>query len=379
MADIRTCAEAFFAFFLAVSLPFCGSASGATAQNSVKVDILYESKCPFCFSWLKEELHAAVEHLGDDVLRKANIVFDPLPFGNAKEIPDGKGGFSFECQHGQSECYLNKVEACGLSIIGREQVKAWSEWLLCVEAASAFPPELRVSAPPVSSPLLGQHLLLLSRFSRQLRSTSAVPAPSAAAWVSSLSPAQREEIADTLRVSRQLARDTDAGTVNGDPSAGENEAEAEGQADERTEEGAKGDHELAERLKDSQYNWLLCPVPTDNMFRDILAILACAETAEGDKLVHAVAARTGAHDYVPWVRVNGEHSEAAENSLRCALCRAVDLSHVPEKMQEWCKQEDACMQRSSNGRCFRADSVTLSLASEETRDARLRVRRQREA
>nr|PIL95845.1 gamma interferon inducible lysosomal thiol reductase (GILT) protein [Toxoplasma gondii COUG] len=110
MADIRTCAEAFFAFFLAVSLPFCGSASGATAQNSVKVDILYESKCPFCFSWLKEELHPAVEHLGDDVLRKANIVFDPLPFGNAKEIPDGKGGFSFECQHGQSECYLNKVE-----------------------------------------------------------------------------------------------------------------------------------------------------------------------------------------------------------------------------------------------------------------------------
>ncbi|CBZ51243.1 putative interferon gamma-inducible protein 30 [Neospora caninum Liverpool] len=369
----------------------CGVAFGATTQDAVKVEILYESKCPFCFSWLKEELHPVVEQLGADVLQKANIVFDPLPFGNAKEISDGKGGFTFECQHGPTECYLNKVEACGLSIIGRENIKQWSDWLLCVEKSTAFPPDqpavssasaLSTAEPPL---LLGQRLVQQTRFALPSVSSPARSPSAAAAWFAGLSPLRQEQIRQALgsvRSSAEVPRAPDAGSVNLDETPGEKGDKAEG------EEGAREEDEKTAALReDNKYEWVLCPVPTRTAFSDLLKIIVCSETPTGDKLVHAAAARTGKHDYVPWIRINGEHSVAAENSLRCGLCRAVDLAKAPVEMQDWCKQhETECMWQqggSLEGRCYPEENP---IRDEQARsltgggnDARLRARRQQEA
>jgi interferon gamma-inducible protein 30 len=44
-------------------------------------------------------------------------------------------------------------------------------------------------------------------------------------------------------------------------------------------------------------------------------ILNCASSDEGNKLQHEAAQKTPAHDYVPWVHVNGEHDKEVENKI----------------------------------------------------------------
>ncbi|KAK3801611.1 hypothetical protein RRG08_011488 [Elysia crispata] len=55
---------------------------------------------------------------------------------------------------------------------------------------------------------------------------------------------------------------------------------------------------------------------------DISKITACTEGKEGNSLEHIVATFTGAHDYVPWVLIDGKHDADAEKNLLTQVCKA---------------------------------------------------------
>eukprot|EP00928_Gymnodinium_smaydae_P035060 TRINITY_DN24733_c0_g1_i1.p1 TRINITY_DN24733_c0_g1~~TRINITY_DN24733_c0_g1_i1.p1 ORF type:complete len:167 (+),score=39.84 TRINITY_DN24733_c0_g1_i1:214-714(+) len=52
---------------------------------------------------------------------------------------------------------------------------------------------------------------------------------------------------------------------------------------------------------------------------------------EGSSLIASYAAQTNklGHQYTPWVVLNGKHSEAAENNLKKAVCKAYKGSNPP--------------------------------------------------
>jgi interferon gamma-inducible protein 30 len=66
----------------------------------------------------------------------------------------------------------------------------------------------------------------------------------------------------------------------------------------------------------------------------LAAITTCygnGKGAEGSSLIAAIAEKTKPlnHGYTPWVVVDGKHSEAAENNLEKAICKAYKGSNKP--------------------------------------------------
>ncbi|PFH31984.1 hypothetical protein BESB_019250 [Besnoitia besnoiti] len=449
----------------------------STAQDGgeLKIEILYESQCPACYKWLREQLMPTVQQLGGDVLGEAKISFEILPFGNAKETTDEDGHHTFQCQHGPTECYLNAVEACGLQVIEPKNVEAWLPWVACVEDASAFPPKQQSS--PVVSPPLESHLAAddtqelqqpaglppsslagVSEEAAPLESVAASSvsnpvssAPAAAPILSSsvlnLSPLNRDRWDSlppalqsfytlvSLEPRRAAATrsltvagvpkknllenltsvyEAQAGTVNADGEAGTHEAKGQTplpprvdasnaspsqlgekyRADEALASTAAGTGKMEKRkhaLGDGEvYEWLKCRVPTKDSLLDRALIFGCAETEIAANVMHEVAARTVAHDYVPWILVNGEHSAIMEKSLRCGLCRAVNLDTAPAKVKEWCKRGEYDCLRETAEAAGNVDAVDAGSANDSTEgarresfadslSARLRATRQREA
>ena len=58
-------------------------------------------------------------------------------------------------------------------------------------------------------------------------------------------------------------------------------------------------------------------------------IIECANSTEGDELLHIAAEKTGKHDYVPYYIINGEHDEDTQNEIDTDivkfLCKYNDL------------------------------------------------------
>ena len=53
-----------------------------------------------------------------------------VPYGNAKETKTSSG-WTYDCQHGETECVYNAMETCGLSYIS-STIKAWN-FVDCIE------------------------------------------------------------------------------------------------------------------------------------------------------------------------------------------------------------------------------------------------------
>mmetsp|Transcript_32750 Transcript_32750/g.48498 ORF Transcript_32750/g.48498 Transcript_32750/m.48498 type:complete len:255 (+) Transcript_32750:118-882(+) len=85
------------------------SAGTIFADDKVKVELYYESQCPGCRDLITKSFHDAFTTEG--FLKMADVTF--VPFGNARES-DGENGalFTYDCQHGPSECTYNLIEAC---------------------------------------------------------------------------------------------------------------------------------------------------------------------------------------------------------------------------------------------------------------------------
>ncbi|XP_039757386.1 GILT-like protein 2 [Pararge aegeria] len=79
----------------------------ANNVDEVDVKLYYESLCPDCIQFDKEQFNDAVQKLSQ------YVDFHTYPYGNAKTINEN-GVIEFECQHGPPECYGNKLHACAI-------------------------------------------------------------------------------------------------------------------------------------------------------------------------------------------------------------------------------------------------------------------------
>ncbi|XP_060900350.1 gamma-interferon-inducible lysosomal thiol reductase [Labrus mixtus] len=78
-------------------------------ENAVQVGLYYESLCPGCRLFLTEMLFPTW------ILLNEIMSVSLVPYGNAKEKPDGQK-YIYECQHGEQECLGNMIETCLLNM-----------------------------------------------------------------------------------------------------------------------------------------------------------------------------------------------------------------------------------------------------------------------
>jgi len=96
-------------------------------SHKVRVELYYESQCPGCRSLITTSFADAFATEG--FLKMADIAF--VPYGNAHETGSASEGWTFSCQHGETECVYNAMETCGLSYISSTQ-KAF-DFVNCIE------------------------------------------------------------------------------------------------------------------------------------------------------------------------------------------------------------------------------------------------------
>ena len=93
---------------------FAAIALSATlvAAEKVKVELYYESLCPYCQADITGSFAEAFATPG--FLDMADVVM--IPYGNAHEYPNGNS-WTFTCQHGTDECVYNEIEACSIKYV----------------------------------------------------------------------------------------------------------------------------------------------------------------------------------------------------------------------------------------------------------------------
>ncbi|CBZ52797.1 hypothetical protein NCLIV_025860 [Neospora caninum Liverpool] len=97
-------------------------------NDKIKVDIMYESMCPFCQRLLTKQLpHIMKSDLADYIDLRL------YPYGNAVEHGD-----QIECQHGPEECHLNKVSACAIRELHTDPSQI-TNVLTCLESIKGSP------------------------------------------------------------------------------------------------------------------------------------------------------------------------------------------------------------------------------------------------
>lgn len=81
---------------------------GAVSQptNPIKITLFYESYCPFSIKFMLQQLYPVT------MKYSKLLVLDLIPFGHCKVQQRKNGMYDFKCQHGEKECYGNRVHAC---------------------------------------------------------------------------------------------------------------------------------------------------------------------------------------------------------------------------------------------------------------------------
>ncbi|MCL4143308.1 UNVERIFIED_CONTAM: hypothetical protein GTU68_005540 [Idotea baltica] len=104
----------------------------AQGQNPVKVTTFYESLCPDSIRFFTRQLEPTYNDLSDIMTVELHA------YGKASDVqrPSGEG-YIFTCQHGQEECYGNKVLGCGQQYITDHET--YLDFAFCVMAADNPP------------------------------------------------------------------------------------------------------------------------------------------------------------------------------------------------------------------------------------------------
>jgi len=82
------------------------SSSKKGQEDLLTIQVYYESLCPDSKNFIVQQLYPTYQKLGK------YLRIDFKPFGNAEFKPDGTGGWTFTCQHGNNECIGNLYQAC---------------------------------------------------------------------------------------------------------------------------------------------------------------------------------------------------------------------------------------------------------------------------
>ncbi|ESO86102.1 hypothetical protein LOTGIDRAFT_235669 [Lottia gigantea] len=154
----------------------------AADAPKVKVDLYYESLCPYCRAFIAKQLWPTYEKVKDIM----DITL--IPFGNAYK-KNKNGTLSFSCQHGPNECIGNVIEACAI-----EHIKNFDEYfpyITCMEKDIVFGPEKSARMCAVNTTLPLADILTCSKGREGLnledqaanRTNSLIPKKKYVPWV----------------------------------------------------------------------------------------------------------------------------------------------------------------------------------------------------
>ncbi|XP_063616631.1 uncharacterized protein LOC134789887 [Cydia splendana] len=97
-------------------IPYGHAKVPSHVKDTVSLKVYYESHCPGSVKFFKEQLAPSLERLG------RHLDVHMIPYGYAKTDYEN-GRYTFECQHGDVECYGNMLHACAIDV-ARNNTKA---------------------------------------------------------------------------------------------------------------------------------------------------------------------------------------------------------------------------------------------------------------
>merc|ERR1711970_1253975 len=100
------------------------------AADPVKVELYYETLCPYSIDFIIDQLYPTWKEIGE-IMEVAMF-----PFGNAHYSQHGDG-WSFTCQHGKDECKANMIHACAQKKFNDINIEM--EFVNCMEGSN-WPP-----------------------------------------------------------------------------------------------------------------------------------------------------------------------------------------------------------------------------------------------
>ncbi|XP_073957737.1 gamma-interferon-inducible lysosomal thiol reductase-like protein [Choristoneura fumiferana] len=119
-------------------------------QDKVKVRVYYEALCPDSKHFFMRHLWPVTEKLSEF------LEIALIPYGKAT-TKEENGQYYFQCQHGETECYANKIHACSIETIGNMTMSV--EFTECMisdnndpdEALSRCAKSMNVDPEPIST------------------------------------------------------------------------------------------------------------------------------------------------------------------------------------------------------------------------------------
>jgi len=100
-----------FLLFCAVFLLFQDQIQPAPASSPRRLELYYEALCPYSREFVLKQLIPAYHALG------AEFQLELIPFGNVQVSRTQDLNPVFKCQHGEAECYSNRVQACAVDLL----------------------------------------------------------------------------------------------------------------------------------------------------------------------------------------------------------------------------------------------------------------------
>lgn len=289
---------------------FLGVLSATHSTFAVDIGIYYESRCPASQLFISEQLQDVAQYSKE--LQLAKVAIHPVPYGNTKETLTETGHYEYECQHGPEECYLNRVEACGLGLMREALIDVWAPWIDCVnksqlDAASLIKAEAHLAKAIAASQLA---------ITEARRSIEAAKAAAEAAKHGAVGPAAREAAAAAMAAAKAA---NDAAISSAEVTAA-----------------------AAAAATGGKNSWVMCEVnlPSSHAKMFVFETLVCSLTPAGERMQHLMAEQTPEHDHVPWITVDRQHSEVAEKDLRCAICTSAAGNE--DSLREFCAGKKGC-------------------------------------
>jgi interferon gamma-inducible protein 30 len=165
-----------------------------SAETKVKVSLYYETLCPGCIGFVKDQLYPVYVKIPDYV----NL--DLVPYGNSKTITSPNGTVSFICQHGKAECYGNMVHACAVHLL-RPEVSAAFVYCTMTQKRPPFAglycsKQLNITYAPIRSCALSD-LGVKLHYQNGVRTNGLVPPHQWTPWVTFNDVWSKQE-ADTI-------------------------------------------------------------------------------------------------------------------------------------------------------------------------------------